>query len=183
MNKSALYRKLLFALSLPGVLLAVASCGPTKDPDKEKKYTGPIMETANVHTLYSDSARVKIKLNSPLQQQFENGDGIYPKGLDLTFLDDQGRVTTTLRANYGKYDKGTDSYRVRGNVVVRNLEKNQTLNTEELRWDKQKQQIKTDKFVKIRTADEILTGTGLEANQDFSRYKILKPSGVFSVKQ
>lgn len=141
------------------------------------------METTNVQTLYSDSARLKIKLNAPLQQQYETGDGVYPKGLNLTFLDDNGKITTTLRANYGKYTKATDSYLARGNVVVTNTEKNQTLETEELRWLKQKQKIVTDKFVKIRTVDEILTGNGLEANQDFSRYRILKPTGIFSVKQ
>lgn len=165
-------------------LALVFACGkPTQDPDKQPKYKGPIMETANVQTLYSDSARLKIKLAAPLQQQFENGDAVYPKGLDLTFLDDRGSVSTTLRANYGRYDKETDAYLARGNVVVKNLAKNETLETEELRWSKQKQKITTDKFVKIRTADEILTGHGLEANQDFSRYRILKPSGVFSVRQ
>jgi len=166
------------------LLVTVFSCGkPTQDPDKMPKYKGPIMETANVQTLYSDSARLKIKLNSPLQQQFENGDGVYPKGINLTFLDESGRITTTLRANYGRYDKETDSYLARGNVVVKNIAKNETLETEELNWSKQKQKITTNKFVKIRTADEILTGHGLEANQDFSRYRILKPSGIFSVRQ
>jgi LPS export ABC transporter protein LptC len=179
-------QKLFPELRLAGFLLLLAtfSCHPaTQDPDKQVKYAGPIMETADVHTLYSDSARIKIKLNAPLQQQFENGDGVYPKGIDLVFLDDNGKVSTTLRANYGKYEKETDAYHVRGNVVVKNIIKNETLNTEELHWDKRKQQIHTDKFVKIRTAEEILTGTGLEANQDFSRYKILKPSGIFSVKE
>ena len=166
------------------LLLTVFSCGkPTQDPDKIPKYKGPIMETANVQTLYSDSARLKIKLKAPLQQQFESGDGVYPKGIDLTFLDETGRITTTLRANYGRYDKETDSYLARGNVVVKNIAKNETLETEELNWSKQKQKITTNKFVKIRTADEILTGHGLEANQDFSRYRILKPSGIFSVRQ
>ncbi len=166
------------------LLVSVFACNRvTKDPDKQPKYKGPIMETTNVHTLYSDSARIKIKLNAPVQQQFENGDGIYPKGIDLTFLDETGRITSTLRANYGRYDKQTDAYLARGNVVVKNVSKNETMETEELRWAKQKQKITTDKFVKIRTADEILTGHGLEANQDFSRYRILKPSGIFSVKQ
>jgi LPS export ABC transporter protein LptC len=166
------------------VLLLSAGCGPaTQNPEKRIKYTGPIMETTNVSTLYSDSARLKIKLSAPLQQQYENGNGIYPKGFNLTFLDDLGNVATTLRANYGKYDKTTDSYLARGNVVVKNIAKNETLETEELRWLKQSRKIRTNKFVKIRTAEEILTGQGLEANQDFSRYRILKPAGVFSVKQ
>jgi LPS export ABC transporter protein LptC len=169
-------------LLLPAVWLAFG-CRPTVDPDKQKKYTGPVMETRDVQTLYSDSAQLKIKLNAGLQQQYENGDAIYPKGLNLTFLDENGRVSSTLRANYGKYDKNTDAYMARGNVIVTNTERKQTLNTEELHWAKQKRRIHTDKFVKIRTEDEVLTGTGLEANQDFSRYKILKPAGVFSVKE
>lgn len=159
------------------------SCRPTIDPDKQKKYTGPIMETVDVHTLYSDSAQLKIKLDANLQQQFENGDAIYPKGLHLTFLEENGQVGSTLKANYGRYVKKTDAYMVRGNVVVNNVLKKQTLDTEELHWTKQKRQIHTDKFVKIRTESEVLTGTGLVANQDFSRYKILKPAGVFSVKE
>src|SRR5688572_17655056 len=165
------------------VLFFCFSCRPTVDPDKQKKYTGPIMETEDVQTLYSDSARLKIKLNANLQQQFENGDAIYPKGLNLTFLEENGQVGNTLKANYGRYDKKTDAYMVRGNVVVNNITKKQTLDTEELHWDKRKRQIHTDKFVKIRTESEVLTGTGLVANQDFSRYKILKPAGVFSVKE
>ena len=176
----------LFRFPLAGLVLfpVLFSCHPaTKDPDKRVKYTGPIMETANVQTLYSDSARLKIKLNAGLQQQYESGDAIYPKGLFLTFLNDRGQVETTLRANYGKYNKDSDAYLVRGNVIVKNIAKNETLDTEELQWDKRKQQIHTDKFVKIRTATEVLTGNGLVANQDFSRYRILKPAGIFSVKQ
>lgn len=185
MQKKETIKSSFFLVALcGGLLLFLVSCSkPTQDPDKLPKYKGPIMETANVQTLYSDSAQLKIKLNSPLQQQFQNGDGVYPKGLNLTFLDENGKISTTLRANYGRYEKVTDSYLARGNVIVKNLAKNETLETEELRWSKQKRKITTDKFVKIRTADEILTGHGLEANQDFSRYRILKPSGIFSVKQ
>src|SRR6476620_9333887 len=83
------------------ILLFGIGCRPTVDPDKQKKYTGPIMETVDVQTLYSDSAQLKIKLNANLQQQYENGDAIYPKGLHLNFLDENGKVSSTLRANYG----------------------------------------------------------------------------------
>ena len=67
-------------------------------------------------------------------------------------------------------------------MVVKNLQKKETLNTEELHWDRTKQEVFTDKFVRIETPTEILTGQGLRANQDFSRYRILKPTGIFTVK-
>lgn len=166
------------------LLAAVSGCKtPTRDPDKEVKYTGPLRESINVQTLYSDSAKVKVKVTAPLQQEYENGDAIFPKGIFITFFEEEGKPASTLQANYGRFDKQKDMYVARGNVIVQNIAKQEKLNTEELHWDRQKETVYTDKFVRIETAEEILTGHGLRSNQDFSRYKILKPSGIFSVKQ
>jgi lipopolysaccharide export system protein LptC len=66
-------------------------------------------------------------------------------------------------------------------VVLENAVKKETLRTEELFWNKQTRKIHTDKFVTIQTETEILKGTGLTANQDFSDYNITNPTGVFSI--
>lgn len=170
---------------LPVLVPAVVawSCRPDKSPEDVFRYKGPLVEAHEVLTLYSDSAQLKVRLKSPLQQEYENGDAIFPKGLEVHFYEEGKQPKTTLRANYGKYDKAKDQYLVTGKVVVTNLEKKETLNTEELYWDKTKREVHTDKFVRIETPTEILTGQGLRANQDFSRYRILKPAGIFSIDQ
>lgn len=171
-----------------GVLTIIASMAfsctdELQDPDKEVKYTGPLIENKDVVTLYSDSAKLLVKLQAPLQQEFDNGDGIFPKGLYVEFYEKPGQMTSTLKANYAKQDRNKDLYLAKGNVVVDNLQKQEKLETEELYWDKRKQEIYTDKFVKITTAEEIITGKGLRANQDFSRYSITKVTGTFSLKE
>lgn len=171
-----------------GLLLLVTSLAfsckdELQDPDKEIKYVGPLIENKDVTTLYSDSAKLLIKLQAPLQQEFENGDGVFPKGLYVEFYETPGQKTTTLRANYAKHDRNKDLYLAKGNVVVNNLQKQEMLETEELYWDKNKQEIYTDKFVKITTPEEVITGQGLRANQDFSRYSIAKVTGTFSLKE
>jgi LPS export ABC transporter protein LptC len=174
-----------FCASLLAFLtLVTLGCGDDlKDPDMEKKFTGPFRETENVLTLYSDSAKVLIKLQAPVQEDYENGDVIFPKGINVEFYEQGGAVTSTLRADYGKQERNKDLYYVRGNVVVHNLVKQEKLETEELYWNKNKAQIYTDKFVKITTPEEILMGHGLQANQDFSSYKIKKVTGVFSLQE
>jgi LPS export ABC transporter protein LptC len=156
-----------------------------KDPDKEQKYTGPTMENHDVITLYSDSARLLIKLQAPIQQEFENGEGVFPEGLYVEFYEkeQEGQVTSTLRANYGKQNRNKNLYEARGNVVVDNLAKQEKLETEELFWDRRKARIYTEKFVKITTPEEVIMGQGLQANQDFSNYKIKKVTGVFNLKE
>jgi LPS export ABC transporter protein LptC len=179
--------RLLLALLL-GAGLTMTSCQKS-DPTAQKKpveYKGPLLETNNALTLYSDSAKLKIKYMAPLEQQFENGDKLYPKGIDVTFYTDGGtRVLNTLRGNYGRYDKARNLYFIRGDVRVRNEEKQQSLRTEEMYFDQAKQLIYNDTtvMVRIQTPTEVLTGYGLTANQDFSRYTILKPEGVFTVDE
>ncbi|PIQ21195.1 MAG: LPS export ABC transporter periplasmic protein LptC [Cytophagales bacterium CG18_big_fil_WC_8_21_14_2_50_42_9] len=180
------YRSLKFTLHpalLFAIVFSVAACKSTDDEDLKKKvvYKGPISQARDVATLYSDSARLQIKLSAPLQLQYENGDGIYPKGINVIFYDKQGRIANTVRANYGKYDKRKDSYFAQGNVIVNNVIKDETMRTEELHWDKQKRRLFTDKFVTIQTKTDVIKGHGLTANQDFSNWKISKTTGFFSI--
>jgi LPS export ABC transporter protein LptC len=178
MKYSVLY--LLFFFLITGLTV----CNPA-DEDLKKKtvYKGPIAETKDILTLYSDSAKLQIKLTAPLQLQYESGDGVYPKGINMVFFDKNGGINNTVRANYGKYIRQKDAYIIRGKVVLHNPSKGETLRTEELQWDRQTRKIFTDKFVTIQTKDDILKGHGLTSNQDFSNPKILKPTGVFSLKQ
>jgi LPS export ABC transporter protein LptC len=153
---------------------------------KKVVYNGPAAETTNVLTLLSDSAKLQIRLTAPVEQTFETGDQIYPKGVKVIFYGNGGRtIVNTLSGKYGRYDKNKNLYTVRGDVRVRNEEKQQKMNTEEVFYDKAKAQIytKPEMFVKVETLTEILTGYGLTANQDFSRYRIMKPEGIFTVDQ
>jgi LPS export ABC transporter protein LptC len=167
------------------LVLGGLSAGCQKNETEVKKkivYTGPLIEAANVTMLMSDSAKLQIKLTAPLQQKFENGDDLYPKGLKVTFYSKSGAIVNTLSGKYGKFDKAKNLYLVRNDVRVSNEEKRQKMNTEELYYDKQKALIYSEKFVRVETPTEILTGTGLTANQDFSLYKITNPEGIFTVE-
>ncbi len=166
------------------VLLALAGCDKKAATGPLLVYTGPLMETTNVHTLVSDSAKLKFQLTAPLEQQFENGDVIYPKGVQVTFYSADGKrtVVNTLTAKYGKADKAKNLYIMRGDVRVVNVPQEQRLNTEEMFFDKSKQLIYTDSamFVKVTTPTEYVDGYGLTANQNFSRYSMKKVTGVFA---
>ncbi len=169
-----------------GLALLLAGCQAKDKEAKPVVYTGPLVETENVLTLLSDSARLHIRLTSPLEQRFENSDILYPKGVTVTFYDKPGKqVINTLVAKWGKFDNAQQLYIMRGAVKVANVPQQQTLDTEELFYNRAKQKIYTDSamFVRIQTPTEVLTGNGLTANQDFSRYGILQPKGVFSLAE
>lgn len=167
------------------ILAALGACQKKAEEKPAEKfvYKGPTLETTNVHTYFSDSARLQVQLKAKLEQTFENGDLVYPKGVDMTFYAKDGHVVNTLHGKYAKYTRADNRYVVRGDVRVRNEEKQQSLKTEELFYDRPQARIYTDSAmaVTVQTPTERLEGFGLTANEDFSRYKISKPTGIFAV--
>jgi len=143
-----------------------------------QEYTGPIIELGHAITFYSDSARVTMRMEAPRQLEFGTGDREFPEGLFLEFFNSEGNPTSTLKADYCYYTKKDDLYKATGNVVVQDVETNDRLNTEELYWNKKKEMVFTEKFVRIEQNGDLITGIGLEAKQDFSYYKILEVQGT-----
>jgi LPS export ABC transporter protein LptC len=145
----------------------------------------PIRTAHNTEILYSDSAHVKVKLTAPLLDQYigDNPRIVMPKGVNVSFYNDSLVVTTHLTADSAiRLEKQgvMEAYR---KVVVVNR-KGEKLHTEKLIWDEKRRIIYTDKHVLINTADDdILEGEGLEANEDFTNYKIKRPTGDKSVDE
>ena len=142
-------------------------------------------ETAQkVEILYSDSAKIKLKLTAPVLNHYP-GDNPYiefPKGVDALLYGSNGKVETHLKANYAiRYEK-SNMMEAKNNVVVFNS-KGEQLNSEQLFWDEKKELIYSDVFVKITTKDEIIVGEGLESNQDFSKYTFKKIKGTIQIKK
>ena len=166
-----------------GVVFFLACNTSDNDINKIAPYIGPLQEADNIEMLYTDSAKIKVRLTAPKQEQMENGDLHFPKGVYIEFYNEKEIKSSTLKANSGIYHKETNLYTVTGNVIIIDSLKGQKMNTEKLNWEPSKQKIFTDKFVTIQTKEEVLKGQGLEAKEDFSSYRILKPTGTFPITQ
>lgn len=181
MQKKAVMFRFLICFILFGGLLACKD--GLESVGKKELYEGAIIKTFNLKMQLSDSAKVRIEVQAPLQLEFQNGNQQYPRGVTVEFYNAQRKKYTRLTADEGKYEKATHIYKVFGNVIVRNLEKGEQLKTDELHWSPHAQDIYTDKKVEITTPTETLYGIGMRAKQDFMSYKITNPTGKFIVKK
>lgn len=174
--------KVLFFL----LLISLSSCNYSrKNIEEYPIYEGPISETINFEMLYSDSARIKMKLNAPVRLEYEGGNESYPQGILLNSYRKTGENEARLTAKSAFYDKKTGIYTVEGNVVAQNLIEERKLITEKLYWHPIQKKFYTDssEFVQITTPKELLKGYGMEALQDMSWYHIWNPKGVFPINQ
>jgi LPS export ABC transporter protein LptC len=146
----------------------------------------PIESSKDVEFLYSDSAKIKMKLTAPKIDRFAGEKNYFetPNGVHIFFYGNYPTVKTQLKADYGI---GHDTVNTMGRMEVkRNVEvineKGDMLNTEHLIWDAQRKRIYTNEFVKITTKDEVIWGNGLDADEDFSHYEIKDVKGQINMK-
>lgn len=166
------------------LVLSLVACEEKKQAKKVNPYSGPIEEINDVKLLYSEAAKLKVKLTTAKQFRYTNENRRYPKPVYIVFYSPTGEEVTTIRSDSGRYDKAKDLYIVMGNVVVVNKQKQEKLLTPELNWKPQTKKVFTDKRVTIlsQLTGEKLYGIGLDATQDFSQYSIRKPTGIFNME-
>ena len=166
------------------LLVLLSSCSKKNIKKIEENYDGPLIEIKDLNTFFTDSAKVRFQLKSDLYQVFKEGEEIYPEGLFMDIYSvNSDSITATFEANYVIKFENENYYKATGNVVLFNIQTGDELRTEELYWYPNDEKFLTEKFVTIRTGDEIHSGEGMESNQSFSRYEIMKPSGIIDINE
>ena len=174
----------LIKATIPLILiLSVVSCNNAPvDHATPVVYDGPVRTLDNVEILHSDSAVIKARVRAARILMLQNEDREVPNGMLIEFLNPDGSITATLKSDYAYYFKEEDRWRAQGNVVVDNIANKETLRTEELYWEPKTGDVHTEKFVKIESPGEVITGTGLKAKQDFSTWTLDQPEGIFEIE-
>lgn len=136
----------------------------------EKTY--PVEKAKNIEYTYSDSAKTKAILKAPLMEKYVVEDPFIEmkQGLKVRFFNDQKKPNSSLRADYGKRYINRKLTECKGNVVAVNTD-GDTLTTEHLIWNEKTNKIYSEKFVRVRTEDEIIKGEGFETDPSFSEYQ------------
>lgn len=147
--------------------------------------TLPEVNARDIEIYYSERARVQIKLVSPylVNKAEEEPVLLFPEGFTVYFYDSLMNVQSTITADYGVSYEKKKIMEARHNVVVENLQKGEKLNTEELFWDRNKQEIYSNKFVRLTTGEQVITGDGLTSKEPFDEILISNPKGLLEFKE
>ncbi|MBN2263206.1 MAG: LPS export ABC transporter periplasmic protein LptC [Prolixibacteraceae bacterium] len=144
----------------------------------------PSLVANDVELLFSDSAKINFMLNAPLVKIFDDVDDPYkefPEGFVITQFNKNNDITSYIKADYGKYYEKKSIWEARQNVVAV-TETNDSLLTDILFWDEEKNQIYSDQFVKFIQNEDIITGIGFESDLQMQRWKIKEIKGTILVE-
>lgn len=141
----------------------------------------------NAEVIYKDSGIIRMKLNTPLIENFTLIDSPYTlmrKGLEVLFWNHNQEKPNFLKADWAKLQDKNKMYEGRGNVIMINNE-GDTLKTEQIYWDNKNRRIFTDKSVSITRLDGTInfSQNGIEASEDFKEFTLKNNSGVIAFEK
>jgi LPS export ABC transporter protein LptC len=143
----------------------------------------PFQTATEVSTEYTDSGKVQLVLQAPVVEKYTNTKNPYSEfkeGLKVFFYDGHPEPVARLSSKYAKYMDDKRIWELKDSVIAIN-EKNEILETEMLYWDQGKDLVYTDRFVRITSEDQIVMGTGLEANSRFTKPRIRNVSAIIYI--
>ncbi len=163
-------------------------CSCQNDIEKIKSVSSseePTYLTAdNFEMIYSDSTVIRFKLTTPkliVHQDPKDPFYEFPEGVHIEKFDERMVTVSNISAKYARNYMNDKRWEAKNNVVAVNAQ-GDTLKTELLIWDEQKEKISSDQFVKIIRKDQIMTGIGFESDQDLSNWHIKRPKGTIFVE-
>ena len=143
-----------------------------------------VLEATDVSTIISDSGIVRYRIKTPTWQVFDKADTPYwefPNGIYLEKFNIELEAEATVEADYAHYNEPNQLWLLRGNVKALNLE-GETFETSLLYWDQKMEAVYSDSSIVITRESSIIKGVGFRSNQSMTKYTILRPTGVFPIK-
>jgi LPS export ABC transporter protein LptC len=141
----------------------------------------PVQTSYHSEYVFSEQGRLRNKLVATQLDQYE-GDLDYIEasgGFTMIFFDSTQNEEARLSAVHGRFTEKEKKMVAWENVELVNV-KGDTLRTQELTFLQDSARIYTDKDVLIISANgSVLRGKGLESNDSFTKYRIIKPIGDF----
>lgn len=131
----------------------------------------PVQVVRNMNIVQTTNSGIEMRTEAPVMERYEADTlttQLFSEGFSLYGYSEDGLLETEIvadRAKHLKYKDGREVWSAFGNVVVSNLIKRETMETDTLYWDAKNEKIYTDCYVRLISPDGMLQGYGMESDQ------------------
>ena len=158
----------------------VVSCKNRFDEaDKLNLEETPLQTVDDMFAVNTKNGVVTLRMEADRMQHFQTDTSSYdyfPDGLEVYGYDEEGLLETVIvsdKARHTVRNNGEELWAAFGNVVIHNVIKLQTMETDTIYWDQGTKEIYTDCYVKMYSPDGFMQGYGMRSD-DHARNAILR---------
>ncbi|MBE6239068.1 MAG: LPS export ABC transporter periplasmic protein LptC [Bacteroidales bacterium] len=170
------------------VAFVIYSCkGKLGEADEIKIAETPVQTVDDMFIVQTENSIIQLRAEAPLMERYENDSlsyELFPKGISVFGYTDDGMLETEIvsdNARHLKYKDGRETWEAFGNVVVRNLINQETMETDTLYWDQKNERIYTHCYVRMYSPDGFAQGYGMESDQRARDTELFSPFNNYAI--
>ena len=170
------------------VAFVVYSCkGKLAEADSLILEETPVQVVDNMFIVHSENGKIQLRMEADLMERYDKDTvsyELFPEGCAVYGYTNDELLETEIvsdNARHLKYKDGREKWEAFGNVVVRNLIKQEVMETDTLYWDQKNEKIFTDCYVRMYSPDGFMQGYGMESDQRARNSIILKPFNSYGI--
>ena len=147
----------------------------------------PVQTVTDMFIVQTENSGLQMRAEAPLMEKYERDTlsyELFPKGFFVFGYTDEGLLETRItsdNARHLKYNDGRETWEAFGNVVVQNLIKQETMETDTLYWDQKEEKIYTHCYVKMYSPQGFMQGYGMESDQRARDSKLFNPFNSYGI--
>ena len=170
------------------VAFVVYSCkGQLKEAEHIDINEAPVQTVDDMFIVQTKNGKIQMRAEAPVMERYERDTlsfELFPKGYFLFGYDDQEKLETQIvadNAKHLKYKDGREIWEAFGNVVVKNLIKQEVMETDTLYWDQHEEKIYTHCYVRMYSPSGFMQGYGMESDQRARNSIIFNPFNSYGL--
>ncbi len=158
----------------------------------------PVQTIDDMFAVQTRNGLVSMRMEAGVMKHFESDTAsvdTFPDGFSLYGYSDEGLLETVIiaddarhvvrkskkRLGRGQPQSKDEIWEAFGNVVVHNVLKQETMETDTLYWDQAKEEIYTDCYVKMYSPDGFMQGYGMRSDDHARNAILLEPFNSYGV--
>ena len=170
------------------VALVVYSCkGKLAEADSLILEETPVQVVDNMFIVHSENGKIQLRMEADLMERYDKDTvsyELFPEGFAVYGYTNDELLETEIvsdNARHLKYKDGREKWEAFGNVVVRNLIKQEVMETDTLYWDQKNEKIFTDCYVRMFSDKGFMQGFGMRSDEMARNSNLLKAFDSYGV--
>ncbi len=154
--------------------------------------TAPLQVVDSVRMLQTNKGKVEIRVQTGRMERYQTDTSSYelfPEGIWVYAYTTDGELESTIVADAARHDEKSDEkkdeegdvWMAFGNVVVRNVIKDETMETDTIYWDRTRKEIYTDCYIRMYSPDGFMQGFGMRSDERARNAVIQRPFNSYGV--
>lgn len=149
----------------------------------------PLQTVEDMFAVQTQNGRITQRVEADRMETYDSDTAkieLFPEGLSVFSYTTEGELETVMVSDVARHvtskkRQGNDIWEAFGQVVIHNITKQQTMETDTLFWDRTLKEIYTDCYVKMYSPDGFMQGYGLRSDERARNAVLNRPFNNYTV--